>query len=80
MFKVIIDKKKCNGCGNCVVACPHNASISPESGHGFGVSDSDCRVVNASAEFLGRCSGCGICIEVCPVDAIKLIRKNETLA
>ncbi len=79
MFKVTVDKNRCNGCGNCVVACPFSASDSPRMGHGLGVPESTVRVVDGIMEFGGRCSGCGICLLVCPMDAIKLERKpNET--
>lgn len=73
MFKILIDKNKCIGCANCVVACPHSASISARSGHGFGGGENKIRVVDGIAEFKGRCSGCGICLIACPVDAIRIV-------
>ncbi len=72
MFKLIIDRDKCIGCSNCVVACPYSASKSLKSGHGFGVSTHTMRVVDGVVEFTGRCSGCGVCLTVCPVDAIEI--------
>jgi 4Fe-4S dicluster domain len=53
MFRV--DAEKCNGCGSCVVVCPHKA-IS---------------VVGYTARISSRlCKECGKCIEVCATDAI----------
>ena len=31
-----VDQDKCLGCGVCVIACPVNASISPENAGGHG--------------------------------------------
>ncbi len=77
MFKLVIDKELCIGCSNCVVACPYSAATSPESGHGFGVSEHTMKIVDGIVEFKGRCSGCGVCLPTCPTDAIKIVREDK---
>ncbi len=80
-LRMVILEELCNGCGNCVIACPANAIKSEVSG-GKGVSEgvvmrvgegvvieidmSMCeRVKNPNAE-----EPCRACIDACPMDAI----------
>ena len=51
----IVDKNKCNGCGECVNQCP-NGAISLKD---------DKAVIN-----LIKCQNCRICEDICPVNAI----------
>lgn len=74
MFRPEVNEELCNGCGNCVVACPRVASELERVGHGFGSSASKARVESGLAKFEFECSGCGICLEVCGRDAIRLVR------
>ncbi len=53
-----IDKEKCNGCGECVPACPEGA---------IQIIDGKARLVNESF-----CDGLGACIGDCPKDAIQI--------
>lgn len=55
---IIIDREKCNGCGNCVTGCPEGA-IQMVNGKAALVNDS-------------YCDGLGACIGKCPVDAITI--------
>jgi heterodisulfide reductase subunit A len=48
---------ECNGCGDCVKACPYNA-LSLESGKA---------VLSPLA-----CTGCGICVPACPIKGIEI--------
>ncbi|MBC7315061.1 MAG: electron transfer flavoprotein subunit alpha [Chloroflexi bacterium] len=56
MTWLIIDAKRCIGCGACIEACLYGA-LSLEEG---------VAVVNA------RCVACGACLPVCPVEALSL--------
>lgn len=83
-FEVVIHTDKCQGCGNCVVICPPNADISPESGVGFGprrdqvllkVLKGQITVINVEL-----CNGCGACMLVCPTNAIEIVPLTPTSA
>lgn len=54
-MKIIIDKDKCQGSGECIKACPHGAM---EFVDGKTVVDHE------------RCDLDGLCIPACPHDAI----------
>ncbi|MFP4416069.1 MAG: RnfABCDGE type electron transport complex subunit B [Chitinivibrionales bacterium] len=56
--KVNIDTK-CNGCGECVEACPVKGAITGEPGNRYVVVKE-------------KCIGCGVCLNKCPVHAISL--------
>lgn len=59
---VVIDEKKCDGCGQCVPAC-HEGAI---------------RVVDGKARLISDrlCDGLGACLGHCPQDAIRLDRRE----
>jgi 4Fe-4S ferredoxin len=71
-----VNQDKCLGCGVCVVACPINASISPEvsGGHGPKTTDVIMMVENGVIKLFNphTCTRCGTCQVFCPTDAIWL--------
>lgn len=71
-----VDQDLCLGCGNCVVSCPVNASISPEvsGGHGSKTEDVIMMVENGVIKLFNenKCTKCGTCPLFCPTDAIYL--------
>lgn len=56
MYKVIVDKEKCNGCESCVEACPVDV---------LAMVDGKAEPVNQA-----DCLGCENCVEACPEGAI----------
>jgi ferredoxin len=64
--KIVIDEKKCIGCGQCVNACPGGA---------LELVDGKARLTHAF-----QCDGLGVCIGECPVDAISFedVEVSET--
>lgn len=52
----IVDKDKCDGCGECVEVCPVDAI----------------ELQNEKAAINDECIDCGICVETCPNEAILL--------
>lgn len=52
----IVDKDKCDGCGECVEICPVDAI----------------ELQNEKAVINDECIDCGICVETCPKEAILL--------
>ena len=55
-WKVIVDKNKCTGCGECVDVCPVSV---------YEMIDGKSDPVNED-----ECIGCESCVEACPVEAI----------
>lgn len=63
MRKIIqIDEERCNGCGNCVLACAEGA---------IQIIDGKARVIADK-----YCDGLGACIGDCPEDALKIIERE----
>ncbi len=62
MPKVIIDLKKCNGCGTCISVCPSGVLALKEEG-----GSKKANVVNIAA-----CIACKACELQCPEGAIKV--------
>jgi NAD-dependent dihydropyrimidine dehydrogenase PreA subunit len=60
-MRIEVDRKKCNGCGECKEACPKGQKI-------WKVND------KAEASNLRYCHVCTICASKCPRGAIKVIR------
>ena len=71
-----VNQDNCLGCGVCVVACPVNASISPEvaGGHESKTTETIMMVENGVIKLFSRnkCTKCGTCQLFCPTDAIWL--------
>ena len=71
-----VNQDKCLGCGVCVVACPINASLSPEvaGGHGPKTEDVIMMVENGVVKLFNPLTSekCGTCQVFCPTDAIWL--------
>ncbi|WP_414470028.1 4Fe-4S binding protein [Methanobacterium sp. ACI-7] len=63
-MKIIIDKDKCTGCGECKEACPKGAKI-------WNVED------KAMATNLQFCHLCTICASKCPEQAILVVRDDN---
>mgnify|MGYP001547124320 CR=1 FL=1 len=57
-----IDEERCNGCGNCVVACAEGA---------IEIVDGVARVIADK-----YCDGLGACIGDCPEDALKIVERE----
>lgn len=63
-MRIVVDKDKCTGCGECKEACPKGAKI-------WNVED------KAMATNLRFCHLCTICAGKCPQQAIHVIREDN---
>lgn len=75
--KLVVNREICHGCGNCVVACPINASRSSEIAGGKGLSGNVVPTIivedgAVQIKDISECKDCATCIKACPVGAIKL--------
>ena len=59
---VEIDEEKCDGCGNCVIACAEGA---------LEIRDGKAKIIKEI-----YCDGLGACIGECPQDALKVVMKE----
>ena len=60
----IVHADACNGCGDCLAACPYTAIEIAGDGNGAGP-----RIATISET---ACKGCGGCVPLCPENAIDL--------
>jgi Fe-S-cluster-containing dehydrogenase component len=67
---VVIDPKKCNGCRNCVHACPYNAIYYNDNLH-------IAQKCTGCAHLLDRGWKEPRCADACPSEALKLIDESE---
>jgi NAD-dependent dihydropyrimidine dehydrogenase PreA subunit len=58
MVEVVIDREKCDGCGECISVCPNE---------NFELDDEGKAVANPEG-----CDECCSCVESCPQEAIKI--------
>jgi len=56
----VVNKEKCDGCGECVEVCPISAI----------------QIQNGKAVVSDNCIDCGICVRSCPIGAISLLEKR----
>ncbi|MGL4669544.1 MAG: 4Fe-4S dicluster domain-containing protein [Methanobacteriaceae archaeon] len=66
VLKIIIDKEKCTGCGECVDACPKGPAM-------WKINKNK----KAEVSRLELCHVCTLCASKCPEQAIFVDRKGE---
>jgi Na+-translocating ferredoxin:NAD+ oxidoreductase RNF subunit RnfB len=84
--KLAINEELCNGCGNCVISCPPNVSVSLDASGGKGpkgdeviMKIKDGKVVVCNLKMCSRFEDdvdtrpCNICVESCPIEAIEFL-------
>ncbi len=72
-MRLVYDKEKCIGCGNCVVVCPLNLSLDVRAMGGKG--GIRVRVKDGYVE-LEECPLCGVCVRFCPFGALRIEAKQ----
>ncbi|MEM2957835.1 MAG: 4Fe-4S binding protein [Candidatus Freyarchaeota archaeon] len=71
--KLILDRKKCTGCGICITVCPKEAI---QRGP-VGAAEKELSDVPAVLVDKKKCSFCGICVHLCPFEALELLINDE---
>jgi 4Fe-4S ferredoxin len=76
-YQLVVHRELCHGCGNCVIACPVNASKSTEIAGGKGPQEDVNPIIivedgAVKIKQLKECTDCATCIKACPVNAITL--------
>ena len=59
VYRIVVDEEKCQGCGNCVKACPMGV---------LEMIDDEPYATNPK-----ECHGCEECVKACPNDAISVV-------
>jgi NAD-dependent dihydropyrimidine dehydrogenase PreA subunit len=81
MYKIEIDKNKCEGKATCILACPENVLMLSKPTEKLSLrtklkltfhGGKQATVINQD-----DCIGCLACVEACPEDAIQVIPYNE---
>ncbi len=68
MAKVKVDRKRCKGCGLCIVFCPRkNIKIDDK------INDAGIHPAVVIVE--DNCTGCGMCYVMCPDACIEIERE-----
>ncbi|MFW9804447.1 MAG: (Fe-S)-binding protein [Candidatus Thorarchaeota archaeon] len=78
-----LDETKCTGCGNCVVVCPVDVAVEPETSHGkagksrdtvFIVENGISKIINLEKcrRFPPDRLNCRVCEQYCCTDAIEI--------
>lgn len=85
---LVVHEDRCNGCGDCVIACPPNMSVSLDASGGKGPTNEEVtmkvkngRVVVTNLKLCRRFSDeegsgskpCNVCVESCPQKAIEFM-------
>lgn len=66
------DLKQCNGCGDCLPACPTKAiDMFTKT-----LEDNAIEVEKFSID-MGRCVFCGYCVSICPVQSLTFTKQYE---
>jgi 4Fe-4S ferredoxin len=74
-YKFAISDRKCNGCGDCTIACPANTTgrITSEADENVILRVKNGKLLAANEDL---CDGCGMCIEACPRHALQIKYKT----
>jgi 2-oxoglutarate ferredoxin oxidoreductase subunit delta len=67
MAKIVIDEKRCKGCGLCTLACPSTLIVLSDKINLHGYTPA---VINNQ----DKCTGCSLCAEMCPDVAITVFK------
>lgn len=84
---IILEDEKCIGCGNCVVCCPANATVAPETSGGKGIKEAHPDIIFLVEKGLARIcklercrryepprTNCRVCEMMCPTKAIEILQ------
>jgi 4Fe-4S ferredoxin len=76
-YKIAVSERKCNGCGDCTIACPTNTTgrITSEADKNVILRVKNGKLLTANQDL---CGGCGMCIEACPRRALQIRFKTPS--
>ena len=77
-MKIVHERRKCIGCGSCVVLCPKHWEMGKDGKAHLLGSDLDHETEDEILDLGSNKSGCNQdAVDVCPVRCIHIIRKNK---